>query len=231
MAETEKHSGSIDNPTALIEAIAAEAEEEAEKVRREAERQAEEIVKNAEEKVKTIRREAEERAEQQVESLRASKRQEIEAEERKAYLNAKEELYREAVEKLHSRMERVTREESYRVILLGWVAEGVLALGAEEIKVNGGARERELMDERFLRDATAEAKRAGSGPVSLSTEDTAQPLEEPGVVLSAENGRTVFNNRLFARIERYESRLRRMVYRYIEEQTAEQAQGNREGNE
>lgn len=215
---------------ALLEGIAAEAEEEAEKVRREAERQAEEIRRGAEEKAEQIRRQAEERAEQQARSIRSAKRQEVEAERRKVLLDAKERLFREAMSRLRDRMEELRREESYRQVLLGWTAEAALGLEAQELVFNGGSRERELADESFLRDAGEEVRRAGGGEVSLHL-SAEVPLAEQGVVLSSADGRVVFNNRLSARLERYGSMLRRMIYRHIEGNGERQSPEGREGNE
>jgi vacuolar-type H+-ATPase subunit E/Vma4 len=215
---------------ALLEGIAAEAAEEAEKVRREAERQAEEIRRGAEEKAEQIRRQAEERAEQQAQSIRSAKRQEVEAERRKVLLNTKERLFREAMSRLRDRMGELRQEESYRQVLLGWTAEAALGLEAQELVFNGGSRERELADESFLRDAGEEVRRAGGGDVSLRLSAEA-PLAEQGVVLSTADGRVVFNNRLSARLERYGSMLRRMIYRHIEENGERQSPEGREGNE
>jgi vacuolar-type H+-ATPase subunit E/Vma4 len=210
---------------ALIEGIAAEAEEEVEKIRREADQQANEIVRGAREKAEDIRRQAAERAEQQAESLRDAKRQEVEAEQRKAHLRAKEQLYHEAMDGIRRRIEALRSEEGYREVLAGWVAEAALGLEAGELILNGGDRERELADGDFLREAEEEIRRAGGGDVSLSLSEEA-PLSEPGVVLSSRDGRVVFNNRLSARLERYGSRLRRMIYRHIEQQEQTQDEGN-----
>jgi vacuolar-type H+-ATPase subunit E/Vma4 len=223
-------SGGARSRRALIEGIHAEAEEEAEKIRKEAERQAEEIVRGAEQKAEDIRRQAEERAEEQAESIRSAKRQEVEAETRKALLHAKEELFREAMKRLKKRVQELTGDPSYRDVMMGWVVEGALGLEAEELVLNGGARERELADEQFLRDAEEQIEQAGGGRVSLRLSE-AEPLGEPGVHIASGNGRTVFNNRLSARLERYGSTLRRMIYRHIEEGAGENEERSREGNE
>lgn len=206
---------------ALLEGIAAEAEEESAKIKRESERQAEEIVRGAREKAQKIREEAEERGQAQAEAHRSAARREVETAERKAFQQAREGLYREAMQRLRERMEALSREANYRDVLRGWVVEGVLALEGGSLTLRGDAQARKQMDASFFREVEREVQEYGALQVSLSLSDAAE-LPEPGVVISSDDGRTIFSNRLSDRIARYGSRLRRMIYSEIE---------NGEGNE
>lgn len=203
----------------LLEGIAEEARREAEKIREEAERQAEEIVRGAERRAKQSIAEAESRAEEQTETIRSRSRQRIEAERRRLRLEAEERLFSKAYDMLKSRLEKMKTSEEYPEILRQLIVEGALGLGVAEAKVNASTDERSLLGDALLAQAEKELEALGM-EVSLSLSDKS-PLDGQGVVVEDTDGRLSFNNRMDARMKRYATEIRRMIYQEIREEPEE----------
>ncbi len=203
----------------LLEGIAEEARHEAEKIREEAERQAEEIVRGAERRAKQSIAEAESRAEEQAETIRSRSRQRIEAERRRLRLEAEERLFSKAYDMLKGRLEKMKTSEEYPEILRQLIVEGALGLGVSEAKVNASTDERSLLGEALLAQAEKELEALGM-EVSLSLSDK-PPLDGQGVVVEDTDGRLSFNNRMDARMKRYATEIRRMIYQEIREEPEE----------
>lgn len=213
-------SGSDPRSERLLQGIAEQAEQEAERIVSEAELQAGEIVQGAERKRAAIIEEAQERAESQAASLLRKYDQLVETEERKARLKAQETLFTQALQKIRSRMKALQERGDYADILKAWIVEGAIGLSRDEIYVNASAKERELLSEELLKAAEQEAERQLGRPVKihLSSEN---PLKDQGVFLSSQNGRLAFNNLVEARLQRYSAQLRRMIYQKIQGQETE----------
>ncbi len=203
----------------LLEGIAEEARREAEKIREEAERQAEEIVRGAERRAKQSIAEAESRAEEQTETIRSRSRQRIEAERRRLRLEAEERLFSKAYDMLKGRLEKMKTSEEYPEILRQLIVEGALGLGVAEAKVNASTDERSLLGDALLAQAEKELEALGM-EVSLSLSDKS-PLDGQGVVVEDTDGRLSFNNRMDARMKRYATEIRRMIYQEIREEPEE----------
>lgn len=198
----------------LLEGITQEAEQEAERIRDEAERQAREIVENARRKADEIRRDAQERGEQQGEILRQKNEQNIQAEQRKRRLKVQEDLFTLALQKIRETLQEYVDRPEYAEILKGWITEGAIGLGQDELIVNGSASEREILTDSFLKDVEKDVEEQTGRRVKISLSDSS-PLQKQGVLLSTQDGRLAFNNVVEARLQRYSTSIRKMIYERI----------------
>jgi len=203
----------------LLNGIAEQAEQEAERIRSEAERQADEIVKNAGRKAEEIRQESRDKGKQQAGIIRQKNSQTIEAEQRKRRLKAQEELFALALKKVRGSLQNLIGQPGYTGILQGWVVEGAVGLGQQELVVNASAEERKLLTDALLKQIEKIAENQTGQQVTISLSQEA-PLQKQGVFLTTSNGRLAFNNTIEARMQRYSTMIRKMIYRQI--QTEEQ---------
>ena len=203
----------------LLNGIAEQAEQEAERIRSEAERQADEIVKNAGRKAEEIRQESRDKGKQQAGIIRQKNSQTIEAEQRKRRLKAQEELFALALKKVRGSLQNLIGQPVYTGILQGWVVEGAVGLGQQELVVNASAEERKLLTDALLKQIEKIAENQTGQQVTISLSQEA-PLQKQGVFLTTSNGRLAFNNTIEARMQRYSTMIRKMIYRQI--QTEEQ---------
>ena len=198
----------------LLEGIIQEAEQEAERIRDEADRQAREIVENARIKADEVRQTARERAEQQGEVLRHKNEQNIQAEQRKRRLKVQEDLFTLALQKIRDTLQEFRGRTEYADILKGWITEGAIGLGQDQLIVNGSAPERKILTDSFLRNAEKEVEKQTGRQVRISLSD-GPPLQKQGVLLSTQDGRLAFNNMVEARLQRYSTSIRKMIYERI----------------
>ena len=199
----------------LLSGISEQAKAEVKKVSEDAERQAKEIVEGARKRAESIRQDAEEKGRKQAEGILTKNAQAIEAEQRKLRLKAQEELFNKAMRRVKEKLQALTERSDYRSILKGWIVEGAIGLSEDALKVNTSEQELKLITNDVLREAEAEVKTVTGRSVKI--ERTAQsPLQKQGVFLTAREGRLAFNNLAEARLERYSTVIRRMIYRRME---------------
>src|SRR6056297_211235 len=199
----------------LLSGISEQAKAEVKKVSEDAERQAKEIVEGARKRAESIRQDAEEKGRKQAEGILTKNAQAIEAEQRKLRLKAQEELFNKAMRRMKEKLQALTERSDYRSILKGWIVEGAIGLSEDALKVNASEQELKLITNDVLREAEAEVKTVTGRSVKI--ERTAQsPLQKQGVFLTAREGRLAFNNLAEARLERYSTVIRRMIYRRME---------------
>jgi V/A-type H+-transporting ATPase subunit E len=199
----------------LLSGITEQAEAEVKKIAEDAERQAKEIVEGARKRAESIRQDAEENGRKQSEGILKKNAQAIGAEQRKLRLKAQEELFDKAMRRVKEKLQALTERSDYRSILKGWIAEGAIGLSEDALKVNASEQELELITDEVLREAEAEVKSVTGRSVKI--ERTDQPLlQKQGIFLTAREGRLAFNNLAEARLERYSTVIRRMIYQHME---------------
>ncbi|MDZ7792304.1 MAG: V-type ATP synthase subunit E family protein [Spirochaetia bacterium] len=201
--------------TSLLSGISEQVEAEVKKISEDAERQAKEIVEGGRKKAESIRRDAEEKGRKQAEGILKKNAQAIEAEQRKLLLKAQEELFSKAMGRVKEKLQALTERSDYRSILKGWIVEGAIGLAEDALKVNASEQELELITDGLLREAEAEVKSMTGRSVKIERTDQ-PPLQKQGVILTAREGRLAFNNTAEARLDRYSTVIRRMIYQRME---------------
>jgi vacuolar-type H+-ATPase subunit E/Vma4 len=204
----------------FLEGISGQAEQEAKEIVQEADRQALEILDGARKQAQKILQDARETGNVQGNIIKTGKLKSLESEGRRIGLKAQEELFTIAINHLKEKIGSLRKRPDYKNILEGWIVEGAQGL-ERNIMVNASGYERGLLTEEVLTSAEKEiTKLTGKKYIVKLSSDP--PVSSPGIFVSAENGRLVFNNLVEARMQRYSKEVRKMIYRYIQAEKSDE---------
>lgn len=195
----------------LISGIMKDAQEEATRIVSEARAEAAQKIENARKQAEAIIRDAEAKAEAQCESIRRITNQNIAVETRRLSLRAREQAMSAILSRVKERIESLIGEPTYRKILVGWIAEAAMGLSAPEALVSTSAKELPCIDADLLKEAEETVKSISGRTVRL-TRDESVIRDAQGVVLTAVDGKTAFNNQVPTRLLRYQSEIRKVLY-------------------
>ena len=198
----------------IISGITAEARMQAEAIIAEARKMAEERITFAQRKAETIRKEAVEKARQQAEAARRAVLSGVNVTIKRETLHAQDTLFGEILSRSVERIAGMIGEPGYRTILVNLIAEAATGLDASSALVNASAAERLLIDDTVLEEASRLAQKSCSHPVHLAVSPDS-PLAAQGVVVTASDGRTAFNNQITTRIRRNDRTIRNRVYETV----------------
>jgi V/A-type H+-transporting ATPase subunit E len=194
----------------LITGIAQDVAAEAEKILNEANKAAEERVQAAAEQAKAVIQQAESKAEEQAGRIRAQSASSLRMERRRIALKLREQAVQEVLSRVRQRLVGMIGTPEYREVLLAWIVEGAIGLGAAQAAVNASAPERKQIDKKLIQDAESKVKELTGRKVSLTLAD-GDPLIPQGVVLKAADGRVEFNNQVATRLLRQQSEIRKTI--------------------
>ena len=105
----------------------------------------------------------------------------------------------------------MTGDENYRSVLVNWITEAAIGLGAESAHINASEKERALINDHMLSEIARNIQKRTGKQASLTISD-AKPLLFQGVVLTAADGRTAFNNQVRTRMLRKQREIRMLIY-------------------
>ncbi len=193
--------------TALILDIEADARAEAKGIIREAEARVAEKRTYTEKQVESILNEARAKAEEQSHIIRDKVRSAAEREVKRRSMRLRAAVVQDVMDRVEKRLAAMIDEPGYRSALVNWVAEAAIGLSAESAEVNASQKERDLIDEQLLAEAVEQA----GGQVALRL-SSAPPLPGQGIVLTAADGRTAFNNQVKTRILRNRRRIQTLIH-------------------
>jgi vacuolar-type H+-ATPase subunit E/Vma4 len=196
---------------ALIEGIESDAKSEADQLLREARQKAEERMKYARKQADSILNDAAEKANRQSKAARQKILSGVEIEVRRKSMQIKDRIMGEILNQVRGTLEKLVAKEEYRGILLQWIVEAGLGLGAEKAFVNASKREKEIIDSGLLARAAGKVEEFSGRHVEFTLSDL-PPLGAQGVVLYSEDGKTAFNNQVSTRILRKQRKIRDVIY-------------------
>ncbi|MGQ9616071.1 MAG: V-type ATP synthase subunit E [Spirochaetota bacterium] len=196
---------------ALISGIEEEASGEAERIISEAKKYAQERLADAKRQVQSIIEEAQRKAEAQSSIARSRVLAGLKTEIKRRSMRIQESIVQEVIEKAKSEIRAMSSEPNYKDVLEKWIVEAAIGLGADSAVVNASAGERALIDRVLLGSAEKRVKELTGREVKLML-STAQPLSRQGVVLTAADGKTAYNNQVETRFLRFHPRIRRLIY-------------------
>ena len=194
----------------LIHGIAQDAAREAERILAEAERAAEDRRKAAEDQERAVLQQGESRAEEQAERIRIQSASSLRMQRRRRQLKLQEQAVQEVLKRVRQRLAEAVGSPEYREVMLAWIVEAAIGLGAQEATVNASAAERKQIDGRLLQTAQEKVSELSGRKVKLSLADE-NPLIPQGIVLIAADGRVEFNNQVATRLLRRQSEIRRTI--------------------
>jgi vacuolar-type H+-ATPase subunit E/Vma4 len=91
------------------------------------------------------------------------------------------------------------------------LTEAAIGLDAESVQINASETERKLIDDRLLSEVKDRIHEQTGRQVTLTLSD-AQPLKHQGVILTAADGRTAFNNQVRTRMLRNKREIQTLIY-------------------
>ena len=115
------------------------------------------------------------------------------------------------MERVEKKLGSIAGDEDYRSVLIGWLTEAAIGLEAESARVNASPPELKLIDDRVLSEVSRRVRRQTSRQIELMLSD-AEPLKSQGVVLTAADGRTAFNNQVRTRMLRSKREIQMLIY-------------------
>jgi vacuolar-type H+-ATPase subunit E/Vma4 len=195
---------------ALISGIESDARKEANKILGEAKKRASELRMYTEKQVESILRDAEEKARTQSEAIEKKVLSGVEIEVKRKFLYLKEKIFSEVLSRVKEEFKSLIQTQSYRTVLLNWIVEAAVGLGVDEGIVSTSKNEQHLIDQELLRRAEKQVSDILGKNVKLRLSRNSGTQQ--GIVLTASDGRTAFNNQVATRLLRYQRKIRDLIY-------------------
>ena len=196
---------------ALISGIETDARAEEEKIIKEAEIQAAEKRKYSEKKVESLLNDARKKAEEQAETAKEKIISAAEREVTRRSMRVRDAVMQDIMDRAEKKLSSKTSNENYRSVLVNWITEAAVGLGAESARINASEEERALINDRMLSEIARKIQKQTGRQTSLTLSD-AKPLQSQGIVLTAADGRTAFNNQVRTRMLRKQREIRMLIY-------------------
>ena len=196
---------------ALISGIETDARAEEEKIIKEAEIQAAEKRKYSVKKVESLLNDARKKAEEQAGTARKKIISAAEREVKRCSMRVRDAVMQNIMDRAEKKLSSMTSEENYRSVLVDWITEAVVGLGVESARINASEEERALINDHLLSEIARKIQKQTGRQTSLTLSD-AKPLQSQGVVLTAADGRTAFNNQVKTRMLRKQREIRTLIY-------------------
>ena len=196
---------------ALISGIEADARAEEEKIIKEAQAQAAEKQKHSEKKIESLLNDAREKAKEQADAAKKKIISAAEREVKRCSMRARDSIVQDIMDRVEKKLSSMTGDDNYRSILVNWITEAAIGLGTESAHINASEKERALINDHMLTEIARSIQKQTGKQVSLTLSDT-KPLQSQGVVLTAADERTAFNNQVRTRMLRKQREIRMLIY-------------------
>ncbi len=196
---------------ALISGIETDARAEEEKIIKEAEILAAEKRKYSEKKVESLLNDARKKAEEQAETAKEKIISAAEREVTRRSMRVRDAVMQDIMDRAEKKLSSMTGDENYRSVLVNWITEAAVGLGAESARINASEEERALINDHLLSEIARKIQKQTGRQTSLTLSD-AKPLQSQGIVLTAADGRTAFNNQVRTRMLRKQREIRMLIY-------------------
>ena len=195
----------------LIEGLETDARVEEQQIIKDAEKQAAEKRKYTEKKIESILNEANADAKKQADTLKAKSLSGVQLDLKRHSMSIRSDLIQEVINRVEDKLASMAEDESYRSILINWIVEAFIGLGVEAAQINASEKERKLINDQLLSEVKEKIRTQTDKEAQLKLSDD-EPLKFQGVVLTAADGRTAFNNQVKTRISRNQREIRALIY-------------------
>jgi vacuolar-type H+-ATPase subunit E/Vma4 len=196
---------------ALVSGMEQEAQQEAEKITVEARKEAERKILYAERQVESILNEAASRAEAQAEKIRQQALSGVAVEAKRRSMNIQEDMNREILHRAVSKLEMLADIDGYREVMIGYIVEAAVGLDVSAARVNATEHDRKMITKALLGEAERKVKKVTGKNVRLTLSEE-PPLSKQGVVLTSEDNRTAYDNRIYTRLMRKAVEIRQYIH-------------------
>ena len=196
----------------MISDIEADAQVEADAIIKDAQKQGADKRKYAAQQAESLLEDARKKAKEQADAIAKKALSAADLEIKRRAMSAHDAVMREIMTRVEKRLEAMIDDKPrYRGVLVRWIAEAAVGLGAAEARVNATEAERAFVDAPLLTEASAAAEAQSNKKVTLTLSDEL-PLKSQGVVLTAADGHTAFNNQVTTRLRRRGRKIRSLIY-------------------
>jgi vacuolar-type H+-ATPase subunit E/Vma4 len=202
---------SSEDRSELIAGIRRDAENEAERIIKDAEKTVSDKIQAKEMQIKSIERDTAKKIALQLNIIEKNSISSIKVEKKRIALQIREKLINTVIDEVKVKIKEAAVPDSYKEILKGWILEASIGLGEEELEVNGSKRELEIMTESYIKDVEKQYHDLTGGKIKINKSD-ANPLFAQGIVLTSMNHKTAFNNQVPTRLLRYQSEMRKTIH-------------------
>jgi vacuolar-type H+-ATPase subunit E/Vma4 len=199
---------------ALISGIEAEARAEEQQIIEEAQKQADEKRKFAEKKIESILNDARKEAQEKAEKVKSKILSSVKLEVKRQSMHAQDLLMQDIIAKVEKKLFTMINDTNYSSVLINWITEAAIGLDAESALIDASEKERMLIDDKLLSQAREKIQAQSGKKIELKLCD-GQPLKSQGIVLTAADGRTAFNNQVKTRMLRNQRKIRTLMYNKI----------------
>jgi len=198
----------------LISGIEADARNEEKQIITEAEKKAEEKRQYAQKKIESLLDEARREAQEQAGMVKKKILSGADFEIKRRSLRVRSALMQDIANRAKQKFARMIGDSKYKSVLANWIVEAAIGLDAESAQINASQKERELVDPELLAEVTKRVCEHTGRQVALRLSD-AEPLGSQGVVLTAADGRTAFNNQVATRMLRRQREIQTLIYHVL----------------
>jgi vacuolar-type H+-ATPase subunit E/Vma4 len=196
---------------ALISGIEADAHTEEQEIIKEAENQAAEKRKYTDQKVESLLNDAHKEAQQQAEAVKKKMLSDVKLELKRRSMRIRDTVMRDIMDRVEKKLNSMSGGAGYRTVLINWITEAAIGLGAESAKINASQEELALINDQMISEVSEKIRAKTGKEITLQLSDK-PPLKSQGIVLEAADGRTAFNNQVRTRILRKEREIRMAIY-------------------
>jgi vacuolar-type H+-ATPase subunit E/Vma4 len=198
----------------LISGIESDARIEVEEIIKEAEKRAAEKRKYSEKKIEALLNDAHSEAQRQAEVVKGKILSAVDLELKRQSMSVRSALVQDVMSRVEDRLVSMAGDENYRSVLINWIAEAFIGLGAEAAQINASQKERAMIDDRLLSEVKEKVHMQTDKQAQLKLSD-AEPSKYQGVVLTAADGRTAFNNQVKTRMLRKQREIQMLIYNAV----------------
>ncbi len=198
----------------LISGIESDARIEEEEIIKEAEKRAAEKRKYSEKKIEAPLNDARSEAQRQAQAVKRKILLAVNLELKRHSMSVRSDLIQEIMNKVENKLASMAGDENYRSVLINWIAEAFIGLDAEGAQINASQKERAFIDDQLLSEVKEIIHMQTNKQSQLKLSD-AEPLKYQGVVLTAADGRTAFNNQVKTRMLRNQREIQTLIYNAV----------------
>lgn len=196
---------------AIISGIEADALAEEQEIIEQAQNQAVEKRKYAEKKIESILEDARKEAQEQAEAAKKKISSGLKLELKRRSMRIQDSIMQEVKNKAEQKINSMINDTGYKEVLINWITEAAVGLDTESAQINASEKERILIDERLISKAKEKIQALTGRKMTLRLADEVA-LKRQGVVVTAADGRTAYNNQVKTRIQRKEREIRMLIY-------------------
>lgn len=196
---------------AIISGIEADARAEEQQIIKEAENQAAEKRKYAEKKIESVLNDARKEASEQADAVKRKMISGAMLDVKRRSMSIRNAVIRDIMDNVEKKFISMSEDAGYRSILINWITEAAIGLDAESARINTSEKELTFIDERLISEV-AEKIRTKTGRQVILELSKEPPLKSQGVLLTASDECTAFNNQVKTRMQRKEREIRTAIY-------------------